>query len=200
MLDLTFESTGTVTREQFARYVAQRERQGDVHHYELLNGRVVMNPPAGYPHGEIDNSINRLIGDFAVAHRLGRVFGSGQGFELPSGDVLEPDFSFVSNERWKAMGSPQEGEFLRVAPDLAVEILSARTASTDRGEKKAIYERNGVREYWLVDWRRRELTVFRLDVAQGRYDGGEVFAETDRVRSDVFPGLQLELRELLPAR
>ncbi len=197
MLDLTFESTGTVTREQFARFVHERERQGDVHRYELLNARVVMNPPAGYPHGEIGSALNELLRRFAVSRRLGRVFDSSQGFELPSGDVVEPDHSFVSSERWEAMGPPEEGAFLRVVPDLIVEVLSARTASSDRGEKKAIYERNGVREYWLFDWRARELTVFRLD--EGRFDRGVVFHETDRVASAVLPGLGFLPSELLPS-
>jgi Uma2 family endonuclease len=44
---------------------------------------------------------------------------------------------------------------LRIVPDLVVEVLSRKTASQDPGEKKAIYERNGVREYWLVDPRTR---------------------------------------------
>jgi Uma2 family endonuclease len=74
-----------------------------------------------------------------------------------------------------------------------VEVHSAKTASSDRGE---IYERNGVREYWLFDWRSRELTVFRLDGA--RFDRGTVFHESDRVASAVLPGLGFLTRELLP--
>jgi Uma2 family endonuclease len=87
--------------------------------------------------------------------RNGKVLDSSQGFELPSGDTVEPDHSFVSNERWDAAPAPKLGEFLKVVPDLVVEVLSQKTASQDRGEKKAIYERNGVREYWLVDPRAR---------------------------------------------
>ena len=87
-------------------------------------------------------------------------------------------------------------KFLRVVPDLVVEVLSQSTASYDRGEKKAIYERNGVREYWLVDWRRRELTIFHLE--DGRFDLGTVFTETDQAKSAVLPGLEFGVRELLP--
>jgi hypothetical protein len=40
----------TLDQAEFRAFVAERERQGDLSHYELLNGRVVTDPPAGYPH------------------------------------------------------------------------------------------------------------------------------------------------------
>jgi Uma2 family endonuclease len=46
-----------------------------------------------------------------------------------------------------------------------VEVLSPRTARRDRGPKRDIYERNGVREYWLVDPRRREIIVLARGTA-----------------------------------
>jgi Uma2 family endonuclease len=193
---LVFESVETVDQAHFRAFVAERERQGDRAHYELLNGRAVMNPPAGYPHGEIGSKIQRKLGSFVESRALGRTFDSSQGFELPSGDTVEPDHGFVSNERWAAAPPPVEGEFLKVTPDWIGEVLSTRTASRDRGEKKAIYERNAVREYWLIDPRARQVTVHVL--AEGRFDAGTVHAEAELIRSEVFAGLELRVRELLP--
>lgn len=195
MHDLIFESTRTVTPEEFAALIAAREAAGDRGHYELLNGRVVMNPPAGYPHGEVGSKVQRLLGSVVWARDLGKLFDSSQGFELPSGDTVEPDHAFVSNERWAAAPAPEPGRFLRVVPDLIVEVLSPRTASQDRGEKKAIYERNGVREYWLVDAQAREVTAFHL--AAGRFDAGEAHGSTDSFASQVIEGLTVAVRELM---
>lgn len=195
MHDLIFESTRTVTPDQFAAFIAAREAAGDRAHYELLNGRVVMNPPAGYPHGEIGSNIQRLLGTAVHARRLGKLFDASQGFELPSGDTVEPDHAFVSNERWAAAPAPELGRFLQVVPDLIVEVLSPNTASQDRGEKKAIYERNGVKEYWLVDGRAGEVSVFHL--AAGRFDAGEVHGSTDSFTSRVIEGLTVAVRELM---
>jgi Uma2 family endonuclease len=128
--------------------------------------------------------------------RNGKVLDSSQGFELPSGDTVEPDHSFVSKERWDAAPAPKFGEFLKAVPDLVVEVLSQKTASQDRGEKKAIYELNGVREYWLVDPRARTLTVFLL--ADGRFDSGRTLSEEQRWQSHVLDGLDFAIRELLP--
>jgi len=196
MQGLVFESTTTLTQEEFAEFVGEREFQGDINHYELLNGRVVMNPPAGYPHGEVGSNLQRLLGNFVHDRKFGKVFDSSQGFELPSGDTVEPDHAFVSNERWAAAPPPEEGKFLRVVPGLVVETLSPKTASQDRGEKKAIYERNGVREYFLVDYRARAITVFRL--VGDRFDRGTVYADGERCSSEVLEGLTFTMGDLLP--
>ena len=155
-----------------------------------------MNPPAGYPHGLIGSRIQRLLANFVAERDLGVVFDSSQGFDLPSGDSVEPDHSFVSKRRWAEAPPTPEGGYVRAVPDLIVEVLSAATASRDRGEKRAIYERNGVREYWLVDWRAREVTVFRL--VEGRYDPGTRYGEEDCVQSGVLAGLEVTVRDLLP--
>jgi Uma2 family endonuclease len=196
MDDVVFESTRTVAQDEFEEFVQERERAGDVAHYELLNGRIVMTPPAGYPHGEVESNLVQIVGAFVRARGLGKVLGSSQGFALPSGDTVEPDLSFVSRERWSAAPPPEHGKFLHVVPDLIVEILSRSTASRDRGEKKAIYAANGVREYWLVDERAREILVF---ARRGERFGRErVFEEGDRLRSALLEGLELVVRDVLP--
>ncbi len=196
MQHLVFESVESLNQGAFAEFVAQRERAGDTSHCELLNGRVVMNPPAGYPHGKIGSTLQLLLGNFALEQKRGDVFDSSQGFELPSGDTVAPDHSFVSRERWEAAPPPEHGQCLRVVPDLIVEVLSPRTASRDRGEKKAIYERNGVLEYWLVDPLTKTLTVFLL--AKGRFDHGHTYTESERYGSRTFPGLELGVGGLFP--
>ena len=195
MVQLVFESTESVSQAEFARFVGAQEAAGDRNHYELLNGRVVMNPPAGYPPGKVGTKLQMLLGNFVEERGLGEVFDSSQGFELSSGDTVEPDHTFVSRERWNEV-TPVMGEFLRVVPDLVVEVLSPKTARQDRGEKKAIYERNGVREYWLVDPRARTMTVFLL--REGRFDGGRTLGEDERYESEVLLGLTFVVKSLLP--
>ncbi len=196
MTQVSFESTTYVTRGEFADWVDVQARAGDPNRYELLNGRIVMTPPAGWPHGGVGSAIQADLFRHVRERRLGHTFDSSQGFALPSGDVVEPDHSFVSNERWAAAPTPVVGSFLQVIPDLVIETLSPATASRDRGEKKAIYERNGVREYWLVDTRARTVTQFRLE--GGRYEEALVFGEDDVISSSVLPELTLRLGELLP--
>jgi len=193
--ELSFESTRGLSQEEFALWVRGR-LAWDPNHYELLNGRIIMTPPAGFPHGSVEARVVSILSSFAVAHDAGEVLGSSQGIELPSGATVAPDACLVSRERWNAMPPPELGAFLKVVPDLVVEILSLSTASHDRGEKKAIYERDGVREYWLVDPRATSVTVF---VAQGgRFDLGTTYTQTDRVTSSILPDLVARVSDLFP--
>src|SRR4029079_6548928 len=88
----------------------------------LLNGRIVMNPPGGWPQGEVALTVGALLRAFVIERGLGRVLGSDQGFELPSGDVVSPDAVFLSAERWGASEPHEFGRFLRVVPDIVVEV------------------------------------------------------------------------------
>ena len=134
------------------------------------------------------------MGNCAAQHQLGEVFGSSTGYRLPSGDTIEPDVSFISYARLQAGPAPRRGKFLEIAPNLVVEVLSTPTALRDRTEKKDIYERNGVDEYWLVDTDRREVTVFRL--VNGRYGTPLIFRTGETITSPVLPQLQLPVSNL----
>lgn len=194
MSDVAFESVDYFTQEEFERWVQQRARW-DINHYELLNRRIVMTPPAGYPHGRTGNRARYHVTRHALQRDLGEVFDSSQGFELPSGDTVEPDIAYISWERWRASPAPEENKFLRIVPDLVAEILSPSTASRDRGEKKAIYERNGVREYWLVD--ALAVRVTRFVLRDNRYDAGVQFERDDTLESEVLTGFRIPVRDLL---
>jgi Uma2 family endonuclease len=192
VVDTVFRSDERFTQEEFFAWL-QRRPASDVNHYELIRGRIVMGPPAGWPHGALEA---RIVGRFVAvvdAQRLGVVQGSSAGYDLPSGDTLEPDVSFMSQERFAAGPAPVRGRFLGIVPDLAVEILSKSTARRDRGEKKAIYEESGVTEYWIVDPDRQVVTVYGLD--DGRFGAG-ARVRSGRIPSRVLPQLELTLDEL----
>ena len=193
VIETTFVSTATFNQKAFKRWVENRPLT-DVNRYELTDGRIVMVPPAGWGHGEIEAKIIRILGDFVKSHNLGRVFGSNTGYDLPSGDTLELDASFISGERWTKGPQVAKGQFLKIVPTLVVAILSPATAQRDRVEKKKIYEVNGVDEYWLVDSDRREVPIFQL--VGERYSPGTRFRSSQIIRSQLFPRLGLRARSL----
>jgi Uma2 family endonuclease len=153
-----FVSTETFTQKEFKRWLGERPRS-NINHYELLHGRIVMNPPAGWPHAPVEANILTPIRTFVRARGLGIVLGSSAGYDLPSEDTVGPDVSFISDARIAAGPVPQQGKFVSIVPNLVVEILSDATAQRDRAEKKTSYAENGVEEYWIVDTKRREIRV-----------------------------------------
>jgi Uma2 family endonuclease len=78
---------------------------------------------------------------------LGELRGSRTAVRLADDQTYEPDILFVSRERMEII--QEQGVF--GPPDLVIEILSASTATHDRGAKFRFYERVGVRELWLID-------------------------------------------------
>lgn len=153
-----------------------------------------MTPPAGWGHGEIEARLSRILFDFVDSHKLGKVFGSSTGYNLPSGDILEPDISFIATARWLKGPQVGRGQFLKVVPNLVVEILSPATAQRDRIDKKKIYETNEVDELWLVDTNKREVTVYRL--IGGKYGAGKRFSARDTLQSQILPGFRKPTRSL----
>jgi len=189
--ETAFISTETFTQKRFKDWVENR-RTGDINRYELASGKILITPPAAWEHAEVEARVIRILGDSVTKRNLGKLFGSSAGYELPSGDTLEPDASFIARDRWLKGPKPRRGQFLRIVPTLTVEIISPATARRDRIEKKRIYEANGVNEYWLVDPQRREITIFHL--AGGKYDNGNRFEARQKLRSEVLVGFEVLAR------
>jgi Uma2 family endonuclease len=190
--ETAFRSEETFTQEEFWDWLQERP-SSDLHHYELIGGRIVMTPPAGYPHGGIGSRLVRRLANFVEPRDLGVVFDASTGYDLPSGDTLEPDVSYVSRERLAAGPSPRRGRFLRVVPDLVVETLRRSTRRRDLEEKRAIYAQNGVDEYWIVDADSRSVAI--LHRVGGAF-GAEEMVTSGRLRSRVLAGLEFDVAEL----
>jgi len=104
------------------------------------------------------------------------VFAAPFDVVLSDADVVVPDLIYISRERRRILTAQN----VQGAPDLVVEILSPGTRKADEIAKRALYERSGVTEYWIVD---PELEVVRI---YKRVDAALVrTAELSVARSDV---------------
>jgi Uma2 family endonuclease len=81
------------------------------------------------------------------------------------------------------------------APDLIVEVQSPSTAKRDLNEKYFLYERVGVKEYWVVFPREKGLTVF-LRRENGKFDDGTPYQFEGKVPVSIFQGLEIDLKDL----
>jgi len=125
-------------------------------YYELINNRLVMTPSPEIPHQRSSLSLVKKMDDFVEKHNLGLVLEAPMDVELDDDNVFQPDILFISNER---LGIIEDGRKIKGAPDLIVEILSSNKKS-DLEEKKYIYELYDVREYWVVDPKKKTVEVF----------------------------------------
>ncbi|MEW6747893.1 MAG: Uma2 family endonuclease [Planctomycetota bacterium] len=185
-----FVSTSCMSQAEFEEW-CERDIPSSLYRCELIGGYVVMEPPAGYAHSEIASRLGRLLGSFVDEMRLGKVFESSVGFELPTGDTLSPDVSFVSNEHLARVADQDPRRYVRAIPDLVVEVLSPSTAPRDRTDKRAIYEHSGVREYWLVDWEAHTITQVLFEQAREQTLSG-----TDILQCAVLKGLAIGIERV----
>lgn len=80
-------------------------------------------------------------------------------------------------------------------PDLVIEILSPSTAKLDKTAKMRLYERSGIKEYWLVDPDREEIEV--LTLKDSSYESMGVFGIEQSFESALLKGLRVSLDMIL---
>ena len=133
----------------------------DGYRYELVKGELLRVPPAGNIHGKRTMRLGWRLAQHVEANDLGIVFASETGFRLASDPdtVRAPDVAFVIKTRVEDVGE-FEG-FWPGAPDLAVEVISPGDSYTEVEEKVEEYLQAGARAVWVVDPRRRTITVYR---------------------------------------
>lgn len=192
VVESSFLSEVRFTQREFRAWLDRRPPD-DPMRCELLQGRIVMSPPARARHGRIGAILVAALERHASRLGAGPVFDCSTGFELPSGDTVEPDAAFVSRERWQEAGPPDLDGFLRVVPDLVVETLSPSSRTRDTVEKRTIYAANGVSEYWVVDPERRSIEV--LSLIDGEFERAALVS-SGAVASRRLPGLDLRAEDV----
>lgn len=125
--------------------------------YELVRGRVVREPPVGVPHGSVAAQVARFLLEFVEPRGLGSVrVESGYVLARDPDTVRGPDVSFVRRERLESYGA---GGWGRTPPDVVVEVLSPSDRPGKVQEKVQDYLAAGCSLVWVVDARRRTVTV-----------------------------------------
>lgn len=124
---------------------------------ELINGQVVaMSPRPRYNHNHIASNIFVIFRNFLRGRKCTPIM-DGTDLFLTDKDHFVPDVMVVC-DRDKIKSDGVYG-----APDLVVEVLSPSTVMNDRKHKKAVYERCGVREYWIVSPEARSVEQHLLE-------------------------------------
>ncbi|SHJ00036.1 Putative restriction endonuclease [Desulfofundulus thermosubterraneus DSM 16057] len=87
-----------------------------------------------------------------------------------------------------------EPQRINGAPDLVVEILSPVTAYYDLRKKFKVYERCGVKEYWIVDPEEKSVQVFLIK--EGRFVLDQEAEQTGEISSCVLSGFTVRLESI----
>ncbi len=158
--------------------------------YQLIDGELVMSPAPNPWHQE---TLKRLFIEFFKAieeGKLGKVFFAPVDVHLDKENAFQPDLVVLFKQNMhKLTAKGIEG-----APDIVVEVLSPSTAYYDLKKKKEVYERRGVKEYWIVDPEMEEVEVYIND--GGNFRLFSKAKKEGRVKSQVIDSLDIEIKEL----
>lgn len=128
---------------------------------ELVRGDLVCEPPAGFDHGVRSADVGYHLQTFIEGHPIGVVCGAGTGFVLfrNPDTVRAPDAAFVTRERAERFADKEK--YFEGAPDLAAEVVSPGDSRREVEEKVRDYLAAGTHLVWVIDPRRRTVTVHR---------------------------------------
>jgi Uma2 family endonuclease len=160
--------------------------------YELTAGQLVERERSLWS-SHVAGLVHALLHSFCHSKRAGWVLTGGTGYQcFPDApeNVRKPDASFVSKERMP-LDRAFEAGFIRVAPDLAVEVVSPNDMAYKVDEKVQAYLRAGVRLVWVVNPDARTVEVHR------QTDKGVILREGDELTGEeVLPGFRCQVSEL----
>ena len=161
----------------------------DDERWELIDGELFISPSPKRAHQRSQMTLGSRMSFFADENDLGEVY-SDFDVVLSDTDTVRPGLLFVSKERLHIITADN----VQGAPDLVVEIRSESTARRDWTTKRALYERHGVKEYWLVDPEAATVAVLLLDEGELKVTG--VYGEGDTLSSAVMSGFSIVLADI----
>ncbi len=162
----------------------------DEKRYEVMEGGLIMVPAPLTNHQRISRNVEVILCNFVKGKRLGEVLDAPTDVVLVDDVVVQPDIVFISKDR---LGIIEEAAIMG-PPDLIVEIVSPSSAAYDTIEKREVYERYGVKEYWLVFPQEKAVEVLTLE--NGIYREFSKARKGGVIRSKIIDGLTMELKDI----
>jgi Uma2 family endonuclease len=172
-----------------AKRTAFYENVSDDVKAEFINGEVICSSPARDKHTVIVYNLVSIFLRFARKNKAGVVRGEKSLVRLRRND-FEPDVCFFRKE---IADTFNDDTMFYPVPDFVVEVLSDSTEKRDRGVKFVDYALNGVKEYWLVNYKNQFIEQYFLE------KGVFVLAEKVQhgtVRCLVLEGLEIPLKAI----
>ena len=166
---------------------------------ELIYGEPVMMAPPSTAHQDIVVDLTAQFRTY-LRDKTCRVYSAPFGVRLfqQEGEhpedvdtLVEPDLSIVCDE------NKLDEAGYRGAPALIVEVLSPSNQRHDRFVKFRLYQRAGVKEYWIVDPEAKHVQVYTLE-EDGQYSSAIVYGAEDKLPVGVLEGLIIDLSWVFP--
>ncbi|MBP7777156.1 MAG: Uma2 family endonuclease [Acidobacteria bacterium] len=164
--------------------------------HEIIDGEHYVTPSPNLRHQDLVGRLYVAISAYlATRPGTGRLFLAPLDVVLSHHDIVEPDLLFVAADQRDILTEKN----VQGPPALVVEVLSKSTRKRDAQIKRRLFERTGVREYWLVDPELDSVQVFRP--VEGRLKRVVALTSEDdhTLTTPLLPGCAIGMRELFRA-
>ncbi len=161
--------------------------------YEVIEGELYVSRQPHLNHQIVCANIVSLLKVWNAQSHLGVAIFT-PGIIFADDDDVVPDVIWISHERLASAFEP-DGK-LHSAPELVVEVLSPGDINErrDRETKLKLYSRRGALEYWIVNWRTRQIEVYRREELVLKQTG--IVYENDHLQSPHLPEFRCEAHEI----
>lgn len=173
---------GEVQFEDFLALIPDGEKA------DLLDGVIYVASPDNTDANDLAVWLCIILGGFIETKELGKLYVSRVAYRIGPKHGPEPDLGFVPKE----IEDKRRRGYIDAPPALAVEIVSPDSVARDYVLKRAVYEKAGVQEYWILDPDEQRATF--LFLKEGRYE--EVAPVEQIFSSAVLAGIHLDIRWL----
>ena len=149
-----------------------------------------MTPAPNLFHQDSLQNLMVIVRSHVRTASLGKVYIAPCDVVLSDENIVQPELLFISNERLNIITDAN----VRGAPNLVIEVLSPGTAQMDKTQKRDLYARFGVREYWLVSPEAGTIEV--LILREGSFERLGLFGSGNQVKSEVLSGLSFMIDQI----
>ncbi len=163
----------------------------DLFIYELIDGELVKKAAPSPLHQRVSKNLEFAYQLFLREHPIGEVFHAPIDVVFEENNACQPDICFISTER-EFIVDLNEG--ILGAPDLIVEIISPGSIRRDRVDKKELYERFTVNEFWLIDPINRTVEIYSMK--ENAYVLHQFLETEGEATSTVLTGFVVEIGSL----
>jgi Uma2 family endonuclease len=161
--------------------------------HEIIDGKHYVTPSPNPRHQILLGRLHFEIERFLRAHAgTGRVFLAPLDVVFTKWDVVAPDLLFVAANQDRMVTDRN----VQGAPALVVEIASPGTRTRDEQVKRQLFDRGGVREYWIVDPHFNTVRVFRRQADESFQSVAEL-TSVDVLTTPLLAALEIPLNDLL---
>ncbi|MFO0918275.1 MAG: Uma2 family endonuclease [Planctomycetaceae bacterium] len=165
------------------------ERWDPAYEYELIRGVVIVNPIPSEGETDPNEELGMMLRAYQALHPHGRMLNK----TLPEQYVYLPDGTRRKADRliWAGIGRRPHPKKEMLTSVVEFVSRAARDRRRNYEEKRREYLAIGIKEYWVIDRFRRQMTVFRADSTE------QTIGETEKFQTPLLPGFELPLAQLL---